>query len=379
MISKDFGAKTKKLSRLTTALLITPLLIAFFLMSPGIALADDQVPVPWNGIDIGGPSPAGSSQAMSGVFTLRGGGGILAGSKDRFHFIYQSLTGDCILSARVSAGVISAGADTSESAGLMARQALEDGSDFVATALTPGVGAASIYRTPYAPQTATAAVRGASPLWLKLVKRGAVMQSFVAADRDGVPGNWKQVGGSQPIPSGMIYVGLYQASGPQGGTATFDHVSLLTGPQQLFDDGLYTITPAGAPNMVLVPSGTGVKLAPAADAANQVDAANQKWSLVRKGGFYTLHSPANPALVLTVPGAKTDNGTPVAAAADQGQNTQQWSIRENSNGTYSLLPQFNSRIGLDDFMGNGTPAAVIDIWDYNSADPHLQWLLSSAQ
>ena len=366
MISKDFGAETKRLSRLTTALLIF-----FSLVSSGIALADDQVPVPWNGIDIGEPSPAGSSLAAGGVFTLNGGGGTLAGSKDRFHFIYQSVTGDCTLYARVSAG---ATINDGESAGLMVRQALEDGSDFVAAALTPGAEAASIYRTLYAPQTARIAVGGDAPLWLKLVKRGDQVQSFMAADRNGVPGNWKQIGSSQPIPSGMLYVGLYQASGLQGGAAAFDHVSLLTGPQQLFDDGLYTITPAGAPNMVLVPSGSSVKLAAAA-----ADAASQKWSLVSQGGFYTLHAPANPMLVLTVPGAKTDNGTLVAAAADQGQNTQRWSIRENSNGTYSLLPQFNPGIGLDDFMGNGTPAAVIDIWGYNSADPHLQWLINSAQ
>ncbi len=374
MISKDFRLTTALRAALSLAVMtcfVMPSSMAFAQDQAAVnQAAGDQVPVPWNGIDIGGPNPAGSSQTAGGAFTLRGGGGTLAGSKDRFHFVYQSVTGDCTLSARVSAG---AGMDSGESAGLMVRQALEDGSDFVAAMLAPGVGAASIYRTLYAPQTAAAAAPGNSPLWLKLVKRGDRVQSFMAEDRSGVPGNWKQVSGEQPVPSGMIYVGLYQASGPQGGTAAFDHVSLLTGPQQSFDDGFYTLAPAGAPNMVLVPSGAEVKLAAAADAANQ------KWSLVSRGGFYALRSPANPALVLTVPGAKTDNGSFVAMTADQGQQTQRWMIRENKNGTYSLVPQFNSGICLDDFMGSGTPAAVIDIWSYDSADPHLQWILSSAQ
>ena len=342
-----------------------------FFVSAGPAQADDQVPVPWNGIDIGELNPVGTARADSGVFTLTGGSGALAGTNDRFHFVYQSLTGDCVLTARVSAGANPAGL---AAAGLMVRQALESGSDFVAVTLTPGQGVFSTYRTAYAPQTAEAESAGAaSQVWVKLVKRADAAQGYMAADQDGTPGAWKKVGGRQPIPSGMIYVGLCLAGGAQSGAATFDHVSLTTGTQPVTGGGVYTLSPASAPGMVLTAAGGGVKL------SVPDDSPGQQWRLAGGGGVYSLQPLSEPALALSVPGAKTGNGSPVAVAADEARNTQRWSIVAQSNGTYSLLPQFNAGIGLDDFGGNGTPDAVIDIWSYNSGDLHLQWKIDAVQ
>ncbi len=236
----------------------------------------------------------------------------------------------------------------------------------------PGHGVAASYRTPCAPRTAAESENAASPVWLKLVKRGLFMQSYRAADQGGTPGAWKQVGSRQPIPSGMIYVGLFQATHAHNGTAAFDHISLSTGPQPPLDDGVYTITPASAPNMVLAGSGNAVNL------AAPTGAANQKWRVAHQGGVYSFAPLSDPSLALTVPGAKSVSGSRVAVTADQGQNTQRWQIVTNSNGTYSLLPQFNTGIALDDFGGNATPDAVIDIWQFNSSDPHLRWTINSA-
>lgn len=365
-MSLNLRSRSKALPRLAAAALV-----ALFLASARMTLADDSLPVPWNGMDIGKPSPAGAARADGGVFTLTGGGGDLAGVGDRFHFVYQSLTGDCVLTARVSAGANPSGL---AAAGIMARQALASASDFVTVTLTPAHGVTSTYRTPCAPRTASESAIATSPVWVKLVKRGLAVQSYMAADQGGTPGAWKQIGGSQPIPSGMIYVGLCQASRAQGGTATFDHISLATGPQPLLDNGLYTITPASAPNMVLVAAGGDVHL------ASSDGSAGQKWRLVNKGGgFYSFQPFSNPSLALSVPGAKSDSGTQVAVTANQRQDAQQWSVVPNSNGTYSLLPQFNTGIGLDDFGGNATSNAVIDIWNYDPADPHLQWIITPAQ
>ena len=324
----------------------------------GNAAADDSVPTPWNGMDIGALSPPGTAKADTGTWTLTGGGEI-AGAADRFHFVYQSLTGDCALVAHVSTDA--------GSAGIMARQALATNSDYAAVLVTPGHAAASTYRTSYAPRTASESAAGASQTWLKLVKRGTVVQSYAAVDRAGTAGAWMPVGGPHPIPSGMIYVGLCQA----GGAATFDHVSLLTGSQPALDDGTYVISPSGAPGMALTVSGTGVSLAPASGAARQT------WRVVNKGGFYSLRTLSTPPLVFCVPSLKSDSGTRVAVAPDGGQ-AQRWSIVANPNGTYGLLPQYDGSIGLDDFGGNTTPEAVIDVWRYDSNDSHLQWLINPA-
>lgn len=342
-------------------------------LSPAqVACADEQVPVPWNGMDIGGPSPAGGSRASNGTFTLTGGGA-LEGTRDKFHFVYQPLTGDCTLSARVTAG---ADPNSRADAGLMARDALATTSNFVAVALAPRQGVVSTYRTLCAPATDAIGANSGSPVWVKLIKRGTTVQSYMAADRSGVPGAWKQIGSSQPIASGMIYVGLCLTSHAQGtgGTATFDHIALVTGTLPALDDGVYTIAPAGTPGMVLAATGNAVNLASSAGSPSQ------KWRLVNKGsGFYSLQPLSDASLALTVPGAKSDFGTKVSITADQGLTSQVWSIVANSNGTYSLLPRFNTGIGLDDLGGNTAPNAVIDIWGYNSSDPHLQWTLNPAQ
>ncbi len=344
---------------------------ALCLLTGGQVRADDLLPVPWNGMDIGGLTPAGAAQADNGVFTLTGGSGALAGTSDRFHFVYQSVTGDCILSARITAG---SDPNSVAGAGLMVRQALESGSDFVAVTLMPGQGAVSTYRTVYAPQTAAVESAGAASLvWVKLVKRADAVQGYTAADQGGRPGAWKKVGSRQPIPSGMLYVGLCLTSGPPSSRATFDHVSLTTGSQPLTSGGVYTLSPASAPGMALTAAGGAVKL------SVPDDSAGQQWRLAGGGGVYSLQPLSEPSLALSVPGAKTGNGSPVAVAADEAQNTQRWSIVAQSNGTYSLLPQFNTGIGLDDFGGNGTPDAVIDIWGYNSGDLHLQWKIDAAQ
>ena len=67
------------------AVLVAAVLVS--LASAGVAVANDQLPVPWNGIAIGGPSPAGSAIAAGGVYTLIGCGA-LAGTNDWFHFVY---------------------------------------------------------------------------------------------------------------------------------------------------------------------------------------------------------------------------------------------------------------------------------------------------
>ncbi len=91
-------------------------LLGLALLSARPAVADDLVPTPWNGMDIGGPSPAGTAKADNGVFTLTGGGE-LSGSGDRFHFVYQALSGDGALIAHVTA---EGNPNDLETAGLMA-------------------------------------------------------------------------------------------------------------------------------------------------------------------------------------------------------------------------------------------------------------------
>ena len=320
------------------------------------------MPVPWNGMDIGVLSTPGTAQAADGTFTLTGSGGDMGGPSDQFHFVYQSLTGDCTLIARVNSR-----ADPMK-AGLMARDALATTSDFVAVLAEPRQGVFSAYRNQYSPQAASESATAVSSVWLKLIKRGTTVQNYWAPDQNGAPGTWKPVGGSRPIASGMIYIGLCLSRG----AAAFDHVSLATGSQFLLDDGVYTLSPASAPGMVLEVSGDTVSL------AALTGAPSQKWRLVSKGGFASLQPFSDLSRALTVPGANSQSGSKVAVTTDSGQDSQRWSLSLNTNGTYCLRPKFDTGIGLDDFSGNATPAAVLDIWNYDRDDPHLQWMINPA-
>ena len=329
------------------------------------ALAEDQVPTPWNGMEIGDQTASGSSKSNQESVELTDSGGNLSGRSDRFHFVYQSLTGDCAFTARVVADT-----DQSAIAGLMVRDALATTSNFVALAQEPELGALEIDRTNCQPDAAITPVGQAALNWLRLVKRGITIQTFTAPDQNGKPGHWTLVGKNQPIASGMIYVGMFLSGHGDSSvsTASFDHVSLDLGTQPLLDDGRYTISPADAQSMILTASGIAVKLAvPANDPA-------QAWTLTKNSdGFYSIRPAQDTSVALTVPDARSDSGTKVSMTHDTGSKSQRWSIIANENDTYCLVPQFNAGIGLDDYGGVGTSDATIDVWGLNTTDPHLQW------
>ena len=130
-------------------------------------LAAEPVPTPWNGINIGGARPPGSSRADDGTVTLASGGDGVLGGSDHPRFVYQALSGDGALTARVRPRAVERG--NSVTAGLMARDSLASTSNFVGGALVPGLGLISTYR---ASGRDRAWERGAdvpSPAWLKLL------------------------------------------------------------------------------------------------------------------------------------------------------------------------------------------------------------------
>jgi len=60
------------------------------------------VPNPWQTTDIGTVGAAGSAVAVNGVFSVSGSGADIWGTADEFRYVYQTLTGDCDVRARVT-------------------------------------------------------------------------------------------------------------------------------------------------------------------------------------------------------------------------------------------------------------------------------------
>jgi hypothetical protein len=187
-------------------------------------VTSQPLPSTWLDQDVGSVGVAGSATYTSGTFTLNGAGAGIYGSADAFHFVYQPLTGDGTVVARL---VSLQGGAGYVSAGVMIRNTLDAGSVNAKTADWSSYG--RIYfdvRTAAGGSTSEPGSASATlPYWVKVSRSGSTMSSF--ASIDGV--NWVQVGTSQTITMGQsVYVGLGVTSGSTTALATaiFDNVSV---------------------------------------------------------------------------------------------------------------------------------------------------------
>jgi malectin (di-glucose binding ER protein)/fibronectin type III domain protein len=175
---------------------------------------------PWQDADIGSVTPAGSASLSSGVFTVRGAGADIWGNADAFHFVYQSLTGDGDIVARVTAVQ---NTNAWAKAGVMIRETLAAGSEQAFMCLTPGNGLAFQRRvSTNGVSTHTSGGAGSAPVWVRVVRNGNTLTGFRSTD--GV--NWTQVGSDTIAMAAPVFVGLALTSHANGtiNTSTFDNV-----------------------------------------------------------------------------------------------------------------------------------------------------------
>jgi hypothetical protein len=178
--------------------------------------------------DVGSVGLPGSARFSNGRFIVTGGGADIWGTADAFHFVYQTLHGDEIITARVDSV---ANTDPWAKAGVMIRQSMDPGSMFADMIISPGNGANFQRRDSNGAQAVTTpgpAVQ--APYWVRLVRTGSTITGFVSADGR----NWTDVGADFMPFSANVYVGLAVTAHNNTTltTAVFDNVSLTT--QTLF-------------------------------------------------------------------------------------------------------------------------------------------------
>ena len=168
---------------------------------------------------------AGSATYSNGTFTITGAGLGTTNTytTDSFQFVYQPLSGDGTIVARV----VSA-SGTYTGAGVMIRETL--GQSATHAHMTDWAGSGHLfYRTAAGASNADDSNGSATlPLWVKLVRTGNVFSGYTSTDGT----TWQQVGTSHTISMAQnVYVGLdvssYSTSA--SGTATFDNVSVSVG------------------------------------------------------------------------------------------------------------------------------------------------------
>ena len=149
-----------------------------------------------------------------------------------------------------------------------------------------------------------------------------------------------------------------------------------TRPAFAEDWGTYSITPAGAPALVLEAVGSGTDEGTVVSIGKPAGTANQKWVITPRGdNLYSIKPSYSSTLVLAVSRGGVKIGTPIVLESDKGQPWQEWALARNEDGSYCLAPKHSPEKGLDHLGGKPNPGAKIDLWTNNPGDPHLRWLI----
>ena len=246
-----------------TRIVVCLLFTGYFSVHPASA---QSLPSPWAGRDVGSPAVAGSASHNTGTYTIRAAGADIWGTTDQFHFVYQQITGDAEVIARVDSITR---AHTWSKAGVMIRSSLAAGAahGFAFVSAGNGVG----FQRRRADGASSAHTNGpavAAPRWVRIVRLGTRITAFTSADAR----TWTRIGADTVALGSTAYVGLAATSHNTGAltTAVLSQVIarplVAPAPQRTVDIGSPSI-----PGTVAASSGTYTINAAGLDIWNTAD------------------------------------------------------------------------------------------------------------
>jgi regulation of enolase protein 1 (concanavalin A-like superfamily) len=193
-------------------------------ISISVSNSGGALPAPWQHQDIGGVGVAGSATFANGVFTVSGSGTDIWGGQDEYHSVFQPLTGDGQITARIAS---MQNTNSWAKGGVMICQTPVDDSVNAFMGITPGAG--SIFQRRTSTGVGTVSTQGpavAPPYWIRVVRSGSTFTGYVS--KDGA--NWTQVGSDTLSMSAQVYVALVLSAHDNTvlNTSTFDSVSVAT-------------------------------------------------------------------------------------------------------------------------------------------------------
>ena len=185
-------------------------------------VTSNPLPNPWLSQDIGSVPVAGNASYASstGTFTIQGGGSSIR--NDTFYYVYQPLSGDGTIVARLAS--LQGSNPNYMEAGVMVRETLNAGSTL---AYGGDQGSTSMFYWRTTTGGSVNAQSGASftlPYWFMLIRSGNTFTYYTAPD--GV--NWTQINSQSVTMATNVYIGLAVSSDTNNdlATATFDHVTV---------------------------------------------------------------------------------------------------------------------------------------------------------
>jgi glucose/arabinose dehydrogenase len=161
---------------------------------------------PWRTTDIGRLNVFGNASMDATTFTLSASGRDIYNADDHFRFVYQPVTGNCDIRARVTSIT---NTNAWAKAGVMIRETLQPNSKNVATIISPTSGTSFQRRIATGGLTTATNSTGTAPYWVRLVRNGDMMTSYVSSNGT----SWTTVGSPLSVPmNSTVYVGLVVTS-----------------------------------------------------------------------------------------------------------------------------------------------------------------------
>jgi len=178
----------------------------------------------WSDQDIGAVAATGGATSADCNWTIVGSGVDIWDYADEFHYVYQSLSGDGQIVARVGSVT---NTNSWAKAGVMIRETLDTASRHAMMVVTPGNGTSFQRRTSTGGvSTLTAGSAVTAPYWVKLTRRSNTLTGYDSNDGS----HWNRVGSDTVTMATSVYIGLAVTSHSDGAlcTANFNNVSFLT-------------------------------------------------------------------------------------------------------------------------------------------------------
>jgi hypothetical protein len=171
--------------------------------------------------DVGAPR-AGAVTYLGNSFTVDAAGADIWGPVDQFRFVYQRVSGDIDITARVNS---LKGTQAWTKAGVMIRDSLAATATHASLFLSGGKGVAFQRRTAKGLSSGnTSGPASKAPGWVKLERRGSIITALWSKDSR----SWTVIGSDVITLPPAFYVGLAVTSHDNNSMATaiFDHVTV---------------------------------------------------------------------------------------------------------------------------------------------------------
>lgn len=160
---------------------------------------DAALPAGWKARNIG--LTAGTASYSSGDFTLTSKSSDIWGTQDKLNFIYQTMTGDGTIVAKVNA---MSNMNSWAKAGVMIRDTLNPSAKHADMLITPSNGATFQYRAATGGSMTDVLASASVPRWVKLERAGNQFIGYISSNGT----SWSEVSRKTIAMNSSVYVGI---------------------------------------------------------------------------------------------------------------------------------------------------------------------------